>query len=190
MKNIPNMITSVRLLSAIIIALVSCIAPDHGVHYFLPLFIAAAASDMLDGYVARRFGWCTKFGATLDSISDLALYFSASVYFAYTAPEALMKSFLPICVGAIIQALHIGFALKKFGRFPAYHTNFSRLSAYAIFFLVLSFLLFHVSDSFSFISVIWTTCSLEGIWITAILKRPASDLSGITDAIRTLQTSV
>ncbi|MEX1048146.1 MAG: CDP-diacylglycerol--glycerol-3-phosphate 3-phosphatidyltransferase [Akkermansiaceae bacterium] len=39
----------------------------------LAVFVTAAASDGIDGWVARRFNQCSKFGAFLDPIADKAL---------------------------------------------------------------------------------------------------------------------
>lgn len=39
----------------------------------LAVFVTAAASDGIDGWVARRFNQCSKFGAYIDPIADKAL---------------------------------------------------------------------------------------------------------------------
>ncbi len=45
----------------------------------LGVFITAAASDGLDGWVARRFNQCSKFGAYIDPIADKALLLTGVV---------------------------------------------------------------------------------------------------------------
>ena len=42
-------------------------------HWALGIFILAASSDRIDGWVARRFNQCSKFGAYIDPIADKAL---------------------------------------------------------------------------------------------------------------------
>lgn len=47
--------------------------------YFLALalFVAAAASDGIDGFLARRYGWETPLGAILDPVADKLLLVTA-----------------------------------------------------------------------------------------------------------------
>lgn len=42
-------------------------------------FISAAASDGLDGFVARRFNQCSKFGAFIDPIADKSLMLTSII---------------------------------------------------------------------------------------------------------------
>lgn len=68
--NVPNFLTSLRLL----------LVPVVVVLYYLPiawahftatlLFIIAALTDWLDGYLARNLKQTTKFGAFLDPVAD------------------------------------------------------------------------------------------------------------------------
>ncbi|MEO7098204.1 MAG: CDP-diacylglycerol--glycerol-3-phosphate 3-phosphatidyltransferase [Luteolibacter sp.] len=48
--------------------------PDESLRWWaLGVFVAAAASDGIDGWVARRFNQMSKFGAFIDPIADKAL---------------------------------------------------------------------------------------------------------------------
>jgi cardiolipin synthase len=68
--NLPNLLTFARLLAAPWVA--ACILRQaHG--QTLVLLAAAGLTDALDGYLARRFGWSTHFGAYLDPIADKVL---------------------------------------------------------------------------------------------------------------------
>jgi phosphatidylglycerophosphate synthase len=80
MKNIPNIITSARLIAAISLLAATLRSSDCGLACFVPLFVIGGISDLFDGYVARRFGWCTEFGARLDSVSDLSIYGATAVF--------------------------------------------------------------------------------------------------------------
>lgn len=181
-KYIPNMITSVRLFSALILFFLTVADGLSASALFLPLFVAAGISDMLDGYIARRFQWCTKFGANLDSISDLTLYIAAATFLLTQTGQTLAPCHGFILAGGIAQSLHLYFALRRFHQFPAYHTNYSRLSAYIIFFCVLAFWNYRNSQLISLVAMIWTSCSIEGMIITALLKRARQNLAGIHEA--------
>jgi CDP-diacylglycerol--glycerol-3-phosphate 3-phosphatidyltransferase/cardiolipin synthase len=45
----------------------------------LGIFVLAASSDGIDGWVARRFNQCSKFGAYIDPIADKALLLSGVI---------------------------------------------------------------------------------------------------------------
>ncbi len=67
---LPNLLSFSRI--AAIAPLAALLAT--GWHWFAAaLFAAAAATDMLDGYLARRQGKVTAFGAALDPIADKVL---------------------------------------------------------------------------------------------------------------------
>lgn len=189
MINLPNLITSVRFASAILLIWLCAVDPHHGTNYFLALFVAAGISDMLDGFVARRFNLCTEFGAKFDSVSDLLLY-SAVLLFLYINVNNILKrySFLLLCAGAI-QLLHMLFALYRHGQYPAYHTNFARLFAYLLFFGIVAFWLFKLPVILPFLILACIASSSEGIVITAILRQPRSNIPSIAEAIA-LETKI
>jgi CDP-diacylglycerol---glycerol-3-phosphate 3-phosphatidyltransferase len=178
MKHIPNLITSVRLFSALALLFLTLFTSKASL-YFLPLFIAAGVSDMLDGYIARRFNCCTEFGAHLDSISDLSLYVAAATFLLLTMGRELTPCLPFIIMGTCTQTFHIWYSTQRFKTFPAYHSDFSRLSAYIIFFLVILFRHTNNPALISAVALIWTACSAEGIIITTLLKRARTNLAGI-----------
>jgi cardiolipin synthase (CMP-forming) len=70
LRQIPNVITSCRILLVIPIAL-TILRGD--LVTTLELFFVAAASDAADGFLARRFGWHTTLGGILDPAADKLL---------------------------------------------------------------------------------------------------------------------
>lgn len=72
---LPNLITVFRIL--LVAPVVLALLDDH---YLLALFLfaVAGASDGVDGYLARRFGWSSWLGSILDPIADKLL--QVSVY--------------------------------------------------------------------------------------------------------------
>jgi CDP-diacylglycerol--glycerol-3-phosphate 3-phosphatidyltransferase len=181
MSQIPNLITSVRLLAAIALLYAGLTGQ---LSLFLPLVLSAGISDMLDGYVARKFNWCTQFGAHLDSISDLLIYIAVLVFLAINQPTEMAQCRWLLTVGAATQILHLILAVKKLGTFPSYHTDFSRFSAYVIYIGIMIFWLFKPPLILNFLALFWIICSLEGIVITAILSRAKSNIPNISACLK------
>ena len=77
MKSLPNILTLFRLISPILIFVsVFFVARPYGPWAGFVIFVLAAASDFLDGYLARRFEGESNFGRVFDPISDKILILS------------------------------------------------------------------------------------------------------------------
>lgn len=72
--NIPNILTVLRLLAAPCLAIMFLYFTRPYADWFaLMLFVSAAATDWIDGYLARAWKQETKLGAMLDPIADKAM---------------------------------------------------------------------------------------------------------------------
>lgn len=70
MRHIPNIISVIRILLVLPIAL----ALGHQLLALsIMLFALAGISDLADGFLAKRFGWQSELGAVLDPIADKLL---------------------------------------------------------------------------------------------------------------------
>lgn len=70
MLNIPNILTSFRILLIPVFLLIYYL-PGPEAHFWAAfVFAIAGITDALDGWVARRFNQFTKFGAFLDPVAD------------------------------------------------------------------------------------------------------------------------
>lgn len=77
--NLPNFITLTRiLLIPVFVVLFATPTPDRSLIAAI-VFIVAAVTDMLDGYLARRNGQVTTVGKLLDPIADKLLVLSALI---------------------------------------------------------------------------------------------------------------
>jgi CDP-diacylglycerol--glycerol-3-phosphate 3-phosphatidyltransferase len=79
--NLPNAITFSRLLmtAAFVVAVSQRNLTGYGTG--LVLFIVAAVSDWLDGYLARKMGLVTPLGKLMDPLADKILVSAAFVFF-------------------------------------------------------------------------------------------------------------
>jgi cardiolipin synthase len=70
MRHLPNLLSALRLTLAPFAAW--AVLNDHDTSA-LAAFAVAGLSDLLDGWIARRFGFTSRFGAWLDPIADKLL---------------------------------------------------------------------------------------------------------------------
>jgi cardiolipin synthase (CMP-forming) len=79
LRHVPNVITSIRILLVVPIAMA---LSGHRPVETLWLFCIAAASDGIDGFLAKRFGWQTDLGGLLDPVADKLLLATVFVMLA------------------------------------------------------------------------------------------------------------
>lgn len=77
--NLPNLITIGRILLIPVFVLLFIAPTEDRSLSAAAIFVIAAASDLLDGYLARRTGQVTKLGKLLDPIADKLLVLSALI---------------------------------------------------------------------------------------------------------------
>lgn len=85
-RHLPNTLTVARLLLALPIALTVAWG-----HFFSSLILAilAGVSDALDGFLARRFHWQSRFGAVLDPLADKLLLIGCFVALSWVGAVPL-----------------------------------------------------------------------------------------------------
>ncbi len=81
----PNVITAIRLVLLPVIFLCLSFGETRDALVF---FLAAEATDILDGYLARRWKIFSEFGALFDSLSDKIFHLPLLFYFlVYPRPD-------------------------------------------------------------------------------------------------------
>ena len=90
-QHLANVLTLARLLCAVpLVLLIGAGRLDIAFY----VFVVAAVSDVLDGWIAKRFNGCSSVGAILDPAADKI--FAASVFFALWAAGAVPSWFLAL----------------------------------------------------------------------------------------------
>jgi cardiolipin synthase len=111
-KNIPNLLSVFRiLLIPVYIYLFLAFFPDK-LYYSAIVFVLAGATDLLDGYLARRNNWVSNIGKLLDPLADKLIEVAALVLlairwgqsFVALAIIALLKEVLMIIGAYVIVA--------------------------------------------------------------------------------------
>jgi cardiolipin synthase len=84
--SIPNLITLARILMVPVI--VWAIASNQ-MQIAFALFLIAGLSDLIDGFLAKRFGMATELGAYLDPLADKAMI--VSIYVALGVADIIPR---------------------------------------------------------------------------------------------------
>ncbi len=103
MHRLPNALTALRLAAAPALAVILSLSPGAaGGWAALILFVAAAATDWLDGRLARAWGAESAFGKMLDPIADKAMTLTALVVVVGVYGAEGLRAALAIPAAAII----------------------------------------------------------------------------------------
>lgn len=97
MRHIPNLLTSLRIVLAFLF-------PLSASEYHVWILSVALATEFLDGFLARRFGWTTQLGKVLDPIADKVFFLSVAISYLLgnrlTTLELVTVGFRDIAVTA------------------------------------------------------------------------------------------
>ena len=96
--NLPNAITISRLILTAIFVMAVGFPGTAGFAVALAAFSVAAATDWLDGYLARKLGLVTPLGKLLDPLADKILVCAAFVYFSAQPPAGYHAPVWVTCV--------------------------------------------------------------------------------------------
>lgn len=110
LKYIPNVLSAIRLtLVGVFASVFFGVQSEAGTRAALIIFAVAEATDVADGFLARRYGWITDAGKILDPLADklmqctalICLVISKMIPIWYAAPY-ILKELVMLCGGFII----------------------------------------------------------------------------------------
>lgn len=180
--NIPNALSFYRL---IVFPLVMFFALDGHERLFVIFLLISLFTDILDGYIARRFNMQTEFGARLDSIADIGTYILAVIGVICFKASDFQPHIISFAVFISLFVLSNLLALIKFRRLPSLHLYSWKIGGYmqGVFFLVLFCWGFNVY--LYYIMIVWGIASfLEHIVIQLIIKEMKSNAKGLYQILK------
>ena len=139
---IPNILTTLRLFAAPGVAVMFLYFDRPSADWLaLTLFVGAALTDYLDGYLARAWGQQTRFGTMLDPIADKAMVVIAiMVITGYSGmkPSLILPAtvilFREVCVSGLREFLGAKAGLLAVTRLAKWKTT-AQMVAIAVLFL-------------------------------------------------------
>lgn len=94
--NVPNFITLTRLVLAVV--LFAMISLGSSWIAATIMFVVAAATDALDGYIARKYGLVTTLGRILDPFADKIIICGAFLFLVAKQPESGVSAWMALIV--------------------------------------------------------------------------------------------
>lgn len=76
LKNIPNILSVLRI--GLVFVFIALFFTNH-VYAALLVFLLAGATDVIDGYLARKNNWITNLGKILDPVADKMMQFTVLI---------------------------------------------------------------------------------------------------------------
>jgi CDP-diacylglycerol--glycerol-3-phosphate 3-phosphatidyltransferase/cardiolipin synthase len=99
MWNIPNLLTLLRILLIPVFVVVFYLPVDWARLGCLLIFTAAGLTDWLDGYLARKWGQTSAFGAFLDPVADKLIVAVALVLLVQSDPTMVFAIPAAVIIG-------------------------------------------------------------------------------------------
>ena len=139
---IPNILTTLRLFAAPGVAVMFLYFDRPWADWLaLTLFVGAALTDYIDGYLARAWGQQTRFGAMLDPIADKAMVLIAIVVitgYSGMKPSLILPAtailFREVCVSGLREYLGAKAGLLAVTKLAKWKTT-AQMVAIAVLFL-------------------------------------------------------
>lgn len=147
---------------------------------FLTIYILCGLSDVLDGYIARKYALTSQLGATLDSVADFIFISVVLVRFIPIINlqiEILIWIFLIMCVR--LFSLIIGFF--KYHTFAFLHTYANKVSGLLLFSFPILFNRFSITTICYFICIVASFSAIEELVINIKSRKLFRDIKGIFD---------
>lgn len=167
--NVPNALSILRLLMIPAFVLTLFSGSPNAYYIAAGIFLAAALTDILDGYIARRFDQITKLGRFLDPLADKLMKATAIVCLCvigmipvWVVVLLFVKELLMLCGGLLVY--------RRAGDFPASNV-FGKAAEFFFCALILAHILFEIPETLSLI-----------LWCVSIL---AEYLAMVIYAVRT-----
>lgn len=180
--NIPNILSLYRLLSFPFILLIAILEKEQ---IFVMLFIINLVTDILDGWIARRFNMQTEIGAKIDSIADIGSFILAFVgiylfkSIEFTPHIVSFSWFIGLFVFSNVLSLF------KFKKTPSLHLYSWKIGGYIQGFFFFTLFAFTFNRWFYYLMVTWGILSfIEHIIIQLISKKMLVNAKGLYWVLR------
>jgi CDP-diacylglycerol--glycerol-3-phosphate 3-phosphatidyltransferase len=177
---VPNALSLLRIA---LVPLLLALAAGGYTYAFTALLALSFATDVLDGFLARRLGQTSTLGAQLDSWGDFAVYASLPLCAWWLVPDAFARNvtFFALIAGSVLVPPVI--ALLKFRRASAYHTWLVKIAALLVGVSLIVLFAGGLEWPLRLATPVSVIAAAEEIAITCVLRAPASNVRSLCHAL-------
>lgn len=93
--NLPNLLTTIRFLLVPLFVYVFFLESNESIIYATYIFIIAGITDVLDGYLARKYNLITKWGQVMDPLADKLMLITVLICFT-------IRNYIPVWIIIIV----------------------------------------------------------------------------------------
>lgn len=172
--NFANVMTSFRVIFAVVMVFVLPFSTTFWICY-----LCGGLSDILDGFIARKWNQQSVAGAQFDSIADLMFAVSLTIVVIKNCTLPLWL-WVSIAFIALLRCISYGIGFYKYQTFPALHTHLNKATGALLFLFPLLYTLWGLSLAGGILCLIAFLSSLEDLAITVTSKELNRDCKRIT----------
>jgi len=178
-KHIPNALSISRVPLSIALLFLTK-APV----VFLIVYAIAGTTDILDGFLARRFHWESESGAKIDGFADIGFMLALlGIVFGVMRGVLHFELYLiaGVAVVAALKIVNLCFTKKKFKQWSTMHTLANKYTAVPFYFIVPYCVWFQTVPNaliMVFLAIV-LLANLEETWILARMKAYDTDMKSI-----------
>ena len=121
LKHIPNILSVIRI--TLVFVFIALFFTNH-IYIALTVFLLAGATDVLDGYLARRNHWISTLGKILDPVADkmmqftvlICLYIKEFIPLWFVLPFVIKEAFTLLIGWIVIKRRSVAIVSKWYGK--------------------------------------------------------------------------
>lgn len=175
LKQLPNIIT----ISRIIIAISLLFILEHQI-LLLSLYLICGLTDILDGYIARRYKLTTILGARLDSLADMVMFVVVFAVLVNWFKWTILVIAFALGI-ALIRFMNIIIGLIIHKRLVLIHTIMNKITGLILFLLPLLLTVWYSNTLLIIILMIGFIATVEEGIIIFISDKVNADTKHIWD---------
>ncbi len=173
MKSIPNILTLIRIMISFIFLFIkplSCL--------FFVLYIVCGATDILDGYIARKTKNTSKFGAVFDSVADF-IFIVIMLVIIIPIIDISFWIQLWVIIISFIKAASLLIGFIKYHAVAFLHTYANKITGALLFCFPLFYQVFGITTTAFLLCSIASVAAVEELVINIKFKEFKPDIKSI-----------
>ena len=174
MKKVPNYLTILRIILTLALPFVV-----YQNWIFVALFLLCGLTDVLDGYVARKFDCKTTLGAQLDSIADTILFITLTGCIFLMMGDKLNRYLIWLLAIIAVRVANVLIAYVKYNCFLMIHTLANKATGMCIYIVVLLYQIYPVNVIVYIALAFALLSALEETLIHITQKKPDPNRRGL-----------